>query len=113
MKTNKSTPSVETQQEAMRIAKSTQKPGQTKEQTKLIAQGIEKGIAQFKKQQKEKKRQADKALKKQKRDKQQREHVETDNQPQDVQIPEAGATRLPWMLLAFSWIGFIAYVALN
>ncbi len=55
MKTNKSAPSVETQQEAMRIAKSTQKPGQTKEQTKLIAQGIEKGIAQFKKQQKEKK----------------------------------------------------------
>ena len=34
-------PSQETQAEAMRIAKSTQKPGQTKEQTKLIAQGIE------------------------------------------------------------------------
>ncbi|MDF5538971.1 DUF2956 family protein, partial [Vibrio parahaemolyticus] len=32
-------PSQETQAEAMRIAKSTQKPGQTKEQTKLIAQG--------------------------------------------------------------------------
>ncbi|MBT0328128.1 DUF2956 family protein, partial [Vibrio campbellii] len=45
-------PSQETQTEAMKIAKSTQKPGQTKEQTKLIAQGIEKGIAQYKKQQK-------------------------------------------------------------
>ncbi|WP_253805818.1 DUF2956 family protein [Vibrio mediterranei] len=84
-----------------------------KEQTKLIAQGIEKGIAQFKKQQKEKKRQADKALKKQKRDKQQREHVEAGNQTQDVQVQEVGSTRLPWMLLVFSWIGFIAYVALN
>ncbi|MCA2486923.1 MULTISPECIES: DUF2956 family protein, partial [Vibrio] len=37
-------PSLETQTEAMKIAKATQKPGQTKEQTKLIAQGIEKGI---------------------------------------------------------------------
>lgn len=35
-------PSLETQTEAMKIAKATQKPGQTKEQTKLIAQGIEK-----------------------------------------------------------------------
>lgn len=42
-------PSLETQTEAMKIAKATQKPGQTKEQTKLIAQGIEKGIAQYKK----------------------------------------------------------------
>ncbi|MEF1163713.1 DUF2956 family protein, partial [Vibrio parahaemolyticus] len=41
-------PSLETQTEAMKIAKATQKPGQTKEQTKLIAQGIEKGIAQYK-----------------------------------------------------------------
>ncbi len=56
-------PSQETQTEAMKIAKSTQKPGQTKEQTKLIAQGIEKGIAQYKKQQKERNRQADKAKK--------------------------------------------------
>ncbi len=56
-------PSLETQTEAMKIAKATQKPGQTKEQTKLIAQGIEKGIAQYKKQQKERNRQADKAKK--------------------------------------------------
>lgn len=45
-------PSQETQNEAMNIARATQKPGQTKEQTKLIAQGIEKGIALYKKQQK-------------------------------------------------------------
>ncbi|WP_438883914.1 DUF2956 family protein, partial [Bacillus cereus group sp. BC317] len=52
-------PSPQTQQEAQAIAKASQKPGQTKEQTKLIAQGIEKGIALYKKQQKEKSRQAD------------------------------------------------------
>ncbi|GIU31812.1 hypothetical protein TUM4433_23950 [Shewanella schlegeliana] len=38
----------ETKTEAMKVAKATQKPGQTKEQTKLIAQGIEKGIAEYK-----------------------------------------------------------------
>ncbi len=35
-------PSPETQAEALNIARATQKPGQTKEQTKLIAQGIQK-----------------------------------------------------------------------
>lgn len=56
-------PSEQTQQQAMKVALATQKQGQTKEQTKLIAQGIEKGIALYKKQQKEKSRQADKAKK--------------------------------------------------
>ena len=42
--TNKIVPSPQTQQEAMKVAKATQKPGQTKEQTKLIAQGIEKAL---------------------------------------------------------------------
>ena len=35
--------SPETQQEAMKVARANQKPGQTKEQTQLIAQGIQKG----------------------------------------------------------------------
>ncbi|GAL33019.1 hypothetical protein JCM19240_6451 [Vibrio maritimus] len=112
MKTNKNTPSVETQQEAMKIAKATQKPGQTKEQTKLVAQGIEKGIALYKKQQKEKKRQADKAQKKQKRAK----SVEpASNQAITDTSETKSAPRtaiLPWALLAISWVGFIAYVAL-
>ena len=43
--------SQEVQTEAIKVAKSIQKPKQTKEQTKLIAQGIEKGIAEYKKQQ--------------------------------------------------------------
>ncbi len=107
-------PSQETQAEAMRIAKSTQKPGgQTKEQTKLIAQGIEKGIAQYKKQQKERNRQADKAKKKQQREKQ-RQHEETieqDNITDDA--PNHASSKLPWILLALSWIGFAAYIVLG
>ncbi|HAJ92506.1 MAG TPA: DUF2956 domain-containing protein, partial [Gammaproteobacteria bacterium] len=44
--TKKHPPSEASQDEAMRIARGTQRPGQTKEQTKLIAQGIQKGIEQ-------------------------------------------------------------------
>ena len=60
MKNNVS-PEVETQ--AMKMAKGSQKVGQTKEQTKLIAQGIEKGIAEYKKQQGKKLRELDKQRK--------------------------------------------------
>jgi hypothetical protein len=51
------------QEEALRMARATQKPGQTKEQTKLIAQGIAKGIEMYKKQQSAKARERDKARK--------------------------------------------------
>ncbi len=40
-------PSPESQAEAERIARATQKPGQTKEQTRLIAQGIQKAMSQL------------------------------------------------------------------
>lgn len=50
-------------EEAQRMARSVQKPGQTKEQTKLIAQGIAKGIELYKKQQSAKARDRDKARK--------------------------------------------------
>ena len=43
--------SEKTKADALKVAKGIQKPGQTKEQTKLISQGIEKGIALYKQQQ--------------------------------------------------------------
>lgn len=100
--------SEQTKTEALKIAKSIQKPGQLKEQTKLISQGIEKGIAEYKKQQKSKARDADKLRKqaikaKQKADAEQVEEV----------IEEVGgnrfATYLPWALLILSWLSFAAY----
>lgn len=109
---NKVIPSQQTQQEAASIAKATQKQGQSKEQTKLIAQGIEKGIALYKKQQKEKARQADKAKKKTLKVK----RVEQDNIAENAQKPVAETasqnknTALPWSLLIVSWIGFIIYI---
>lgn len=51
------------QDEAMAVARGIQKPGQTKEQTRLIAQGIAKGIEQYKRQQSAKARERDKARK--------------------------------------------------
>ena len=107
----KETISVESQQEAMKIAKATQKPAQTKEQTKLIAQGIEKGITLYKKQQKEKAREADKLKKKTLRTKQHNtDQPEIDDKAilKDNAKPKSNKA-LPWVLLALSWVGFIYY----
>jgi len=53
------------EREALALARSVQKEGQTKEQTKLISQGIAKGIELYKRQQSAKSRERDKAIKKQ------------------------------------------------
>ncbi|QYJ90795.1 MULTISPECIES: DUF2956 domain-containing protein [Shewanella] len=99
----------ETKDEAMKIAKATQKPGQTKEQTKLIAQGIEKGIAEYKKRQKSKARDRDKQRKQVLKEKQ-RQTME----PMDDGLQAAPkASKLPWLLLALSWLGFIGLYLLN
>lgn len=98
--------SAETQKEAMTIAKSTQKQGQTKEQTKLIAQGIEKGIQLYKKQQKIKAREADKAHKKNRNEK--RENQES-IEAQEVGSGSHHSARLAWFLLGLSWLVFMGY----
>jgi hypothetical protein len=98
--------SPEVQEQAIKIAKSIQKPKQTKEQTKLIAQGIEKGIAEYKKQQSKKSRMRDKAKKSLLREKNNQEKS-TEACPQET--PSKRALYLPWLLLVISWIGFIFY----
>ncbi|MGL6258089.1 DUF2956 domain-containing protein [Vibrio sp. WXL210] len=103
------TPSQQAQDEALKIARATQKPGQTKEQTKLIAQGIAKGIAQYKKQQKERNRKADKAKKQaQKAKVAQTKETTLNTQPVvDAHPVPAASSKLPWLLLVISWLGFI------
>lgn len=96
----------------MKIAKATQKPGQTKEQTKLISQGIEKGIALYKKQQKEKARQADKAKKKVQRAKQ-IQQADVDDSVETTVLKSTESTNsalIPWVLLVVSWVGFVVYL---
>ncbi|WP_283131706.1 DUF2956 domain-containing protein [Enterovibrio norvegicus] len=104
------TPSPETQNEAMKIAKATQKPRQSKEQTKLIAQGIEKGIALYKKQQKVKARDRDKERKKQIKVKNAGE--QSQQAEREVVVSHSDSTHtssLPWVLLVLSWLGFAAF----
>ena len=86
----------------MKIAKATQRPGQTREQTKLIAQGIQKGIDHYKKQQKSKSRELNRRLK-QKPDIRSQEAV-TKNQKKSPPVIYRQHW-LPWTLLALTWIG--------
>lgn len=112
MKKNNTTISPETQQQALKVAKATQRPGQTKDQTKLIAQGIEKGIAEYKKRQKQLAREADKAKKKNTKQKQSLSD-DADPSQQDVTLPNQSKALLPWALLVISWLGFIGYTLLS
>ncbi|MFT6325807.1 MAG: hypothetical protein ACJA0E_001980 [Bermanella sp.] len=98
-----------TAQEADKIAKGTQKPGQTKEQTKLIAQGIKKGIDTYKKQQKSKARELDKQLKKAKRP---LAEIDQTNAA-DLTSNKSSSQLIPWGLMIFSWVGFAVYLLMN
>ncbi|MBE7213810.1 DUF2956 domain-containing protein [Shewanella benthica] len=95
----------ETKNEAIKVAKATQKPGQTKEQTKLIAAGIEKGIAEYKKQHKNKARDRDKARKQDIKAKAKTAKTTESEISEVASKPHL----LPWGLLVISWIGFICF----
>jgi hypothetical protein len=99
--------SKETRIEALKIARATQKPGQRKEQTKLIARGIEKGVAEYRKREKIKARERDRLKKKeQKSEQQQPESAAEVRQEKST----AGFAWLPWLLLAASWVFFVIYL---
>jgi hypothetical protein len=103
------------EREAQTIAKSTQRPGQNKEQTRLIAQGIQKGIEQYKKQHKAKLRQQDKDRKKRLNQTASADSSEADDllvqQQDDARFNSVGRVRmaLPWILLALSWALFLGF----
>ncbi len=98
-------PSLQTQDEALKLSKGTQRPAQTKEQTKLIAQGIQKGIDLYKRQQKEKARDLNKKLKKTSR---QKESVITTADDEQAYIIYRQHW-LPWLLLIMTWGGIGIY----
>ena len=110
----KPTISTETQQNALAAAKAIQKPGQNKEQTKLIAQGIEKGIADYKKLQKAKSRERDKARKQQLKAKfQATNNIDDTDELDDNSEPQSQFTTTTWIvivMLLLSWVGFGAYI---
>ncbi|MFM4803526.1 DUF2956 domain-containing protein [Aeromonas bivalvium] len=99
-------PSPETQQAALKVARANQKPGQTKEQTQLIAQGIQKGSEEYKKQMKARAREANRLKKQQSRG----APSPQPEQEQEVEVIEVSRQHpLPWLLLALSWLGFAAW----
>ena len=108
-KNNYQKPSQQTQAEALKIARGIQRPAQTKEQTRLIAQGIQNGIDLYKKQQKEKARDLNRSLKKISSQKQQ--SIDLD----DYELQERIVYRqhwLPWLLLIVTWLGVGIYFVL-
>ncbi len=93
--------------EALKIANSQKVEGQSKEQTKLIAQGIHKGIEQYLRQKSEKSRELDKRAKKIKK-------LESDIKQLDTVDSEKVVYRnpwLPWSLLLLSWLSMALYCA--
>jgi hypothetical protein len=106
-KNNYQKPSQQTQEEALKIAKGIQRPAQTKEQTKLIAQGVQKGIDLYKKQQKEKARDLNKKRKQLSKEKQQ--SIESEDHDSEVIIVYRQHW-LPWLLLFLSWLGIGIYL---
>lgn len=101
----------DTRAEALKIANSQHVEGQTKEQTRLIAKGIQKGIEQFLRQQNEKVRDLDRRTKKV-------QQLLNTQGPETATITDDGNAAkkspftiyLPWILLGCSWIIFLAYV---
>ncbi len=99
----------EIQLEAEQIARSLQKPGQTKEQTRLIAKGIQQGIETYRRQQAEKARDFDKELKKLKR----QENTEAATAQTRETCIVYRQHWLPWLLLmlSLSAVGYLLFTA--
>lgn len=96
--------------EALKIANTIKTEGQTPVETKAIANGIQRGMEMFLRQQNEKTRDLDKRVKKVKqlstRLMQEKPADEIEENP-NVQTQ----SRLPWILLALSW-GLFAVISL-
>ena len=95
--------------EALRLARANQVPGQTKEQTQLIAQGIQKGIAEYKRSQKARQREADRLRKKQRRASSASPEAQEGEFPPEESAHPDWLRLLPWLLLLLSWVGFACH----
>lgn len=106
--------SPEVADEAAKIARGIKQPGQTRDQTRLIARGIRKGIEQYKKQQSAKTRELDKKMKQASRQQALAEHQEQPALLAGSEPSVASHRRmwLPWTLLALTWTGVAIYAVL-
>lgn len=88
--------------EALKIANTIKTEGQTPVETKAIANGIQRGMELFLRQQSEKTRDLDKRVKKVKQLSTQLAQQKSGDEKEDV-IRTQTQSRLPWILLALSW----------
>ncbi len=98
--------------EALKIARGIQRPGQKKEQTKLIAQGIEKGIAEFRKREKTKARERNKLRKKALKDPKPTQPQAEQKQGIQTKKSALRSAWVPWLLLVASWAYFLIQLLL-
>lgn len=88
--------------EAIKIANSIKTENQTPAETKAIANGIQRGMEMFLRQQSEKTRELDKRVKKVKQLSNQLTQQKSGDVKEETSDVQANP-RLPWVLLALSW----------
>ena len=95
--------------ESIKIANTIKTEGQTPVETKAIANGIQRGMEMFLRQQSEKTRDLDKRVKKVK---QLATKLTQDNPADDKEetLTTQTSSKFPWVLLAVSWGLFLAVV---
>ncbi len=94
--------------EALKIANTIKTEGQTTVETKAIANGIQRGMELFLRQQSEKSRDLDKRVKKVKQLATKLMQDKPTNQKEEIVNAQA-SPRLPWALLAASWVLFLIF----
>ncbi len=93
--------------ESIKIANTIKTEGQTPVETKAIANGIQRGMEIFLRQQSEKTRELDKRVKKVKQLSNQLTQQKSGDESEEVSNAPV-QSRLPWVLLALSWGLFLA-----
>lgn len=98
--------------EALKIANTIKSEGQTPVETKAIANGIQRGMELFLRQQSEKTRDLDKRVKKVKKLSNQLAQQQADDGQEEIVITSK-QSMLPWILLAVSWALFLVLGAIQ
>ncbi len=95
--------------EALKIVNTIKTEGQTPVETKAIANGIQRGMEMFLRQQSEKSRELDKRTKKVKQlANQLAQQQNSDTNSEEVDAVATNSSTLPWILLGISWVLFLA-----
>jgi hypothetical protein len=98
--------------EALKIANTIKTEGQTTVETKAIANGIQRGMELFLRQQSEKSRDLDKRVKKVKQlATKLTQEKSSDEKEETVNTPTS--SKLPWVLLGVSWVLFLVVAAVQ